>query len=71
MIRVRTECNSKITIWNPTTGQAHEATVVDTCQGCAMHDIDVSPGLFDKVAPDMNGAGRRHGIEWGGNLVGG
>lgn len=25
--------------------------VVDTCEGCAVEDIDASPGLFGKVAP--------------------
>ena len=62
-------CGSKIGIWIPRTHQKHEATVVDTCQACALHDIDVSPSLFKKVAPD--GDGKVHGIAWGGNRVGG
>ncbi len=34
-----------------------------------MHDIDVSPGLFKKVAPA--GDGRVKGVDWGGVVVGG
>ena len=62
-------CGSKINIWNPSTQQAHEATVVDTCVACAKYDIDVSPALFKLVAP--NGDGRVHGVDWGGHQVGG
>lgn len=43
--------------------------IVDTCGGCKKFDIDVSPSLFKKVAP--NGDGRVGGIAWGGNRVGG
>lgn len=43
--------------------------VVDTCMGCKMFDIDASPNLFKKVAPD--GDGRVKGIDWGGPAVGG
>lgn len=63
------KCGTKIGIWNPKTKKIHYATVVDTCYGCKLHDIDVSPSLFKKVAP--NGNGRVGGINWGGNAVGG
>ncbi|KAI4113857.1 MAG: hypothetical protein LQ338_008099 [Usnochroma carphineum] len=63
------KCGTKIGIWNPQTKTEHYATIVDTCQGCAKYDIDVSPALFKKVAP--NGDGRVHGIDWGGPSVGG
>jgi len=43
--------------------------VVDTCRGCSMYDIDVSPSLFKKIAP--GGDGRVKGIDWGGPAVGG
>lgn len=43
--------------------------IVDTCMGCKMFDIDASPSLFKKVAPD--GDGRVKGIDWGGPAVGG
>lgn len=62
-------CGSKIGIWNPNTQTIHEATIVDTCQACKLYDIDVSPALFKKVAPD--GDGRVKGIDWGGDRVGG
>lgn len=45
------------------------ATVVDTCVACGKYDIDVSEGLFKKIAPD--GDGRVKGIAWGGRVVGG
>lgn len=62
-------CGSKIGIWNPQTHKKYEATVVDTCVGCKKMDIDVSPALFKLIAP--NGDGRVHGINWGGDRVGG
>ena len=62
-------CGSTINIYNPNTGTTHTATIVDTCEGCAEYDIDVSPSLFSAVAP--NGNGRVHGIDWGGSKVGG
>ena len=37
--------------------------------GCAEQDFDVSDALFYKVAP--KGDGRVHGVEWGGQIVGG
>lgn len=61
-------CGSWIDIWNPKTKQLHNATVVDTCQACALHDIDVSPALFKLVAPE--GDGRVKGVDWGGPVVG-
>ncbi|KAL8735384.1 MAG: hypothetical protein Q9166_000929 [cf. Caloplaca sp. 2 TL-2023] len=63
------KCGSKIGIWNPYTQTKHEATIVDTCGGCKTYDIDVSPALFQQVAP--NGDGRVFGINWGGDMVGG
>ena len=64
------QCGSQISIWNPSNpSQGYTATVVDTCIGCSMYDIDVSPALFKLVAP--NGDGRVHGVDWGGNVVGG
>ncbi|CAD6589652.1 MAG: hypothetical protein ASARMPREDX12_003917 [Alectoria sarmentosa] len=55
-------CNKQISIHNPTTNTNTIATVTDTCQGCAFGDLDVTPDLFDTIAP--NGNGRVHGIEW-------
>ena len=63
------KCGTQISIWSPHSKQAHQATIVDTCPGCAKYDIDVSPALFQLVAPD--GDGRVHGIDWGGPAVGG
>lgn len=62
-------CGSRIGIWNPQTKKKYSAKVVDTCQGCKKGDIDVSPALFKKIAP--NGDGRVAGINWGGAKVGG
>ncbi|KAL8809090.1 MAG: hypothetical protein Q9200_003726 [Gallowayella weberi] len=63
------KCGSMIGIWNPHTKTKHEAKIVDTCVGCKTFDIDVSPALFKQIAP--SGDGRVHGINWGGNKVGG
>ncbi|KAL8870440.1 MAG: hypothetical protein Q9174_003519 [Haloplaca sp. 1 TL-2023] len=60
-------CGSKISIRNVETGEAHEATVIDTCMGCAEESIDVNEELFKKIAP--NGDGRVHNVEW--SVVGG
>jgi hypothetical protein len=43
-------------------GKTWQAKIVDTCQGCAEGDIDMSQGFFNKVT--NNGDGRVHGIEW-------
>ncbi|GAB1742611.1 hypothetical protein NU219Hw_g8149t1 [Hortaea werneckii] len=43
-------------------GSTHQAKVVDTCPGCEDAAIDLSPSLFETVAP--NGDGRVHGVEW-------
>ena len=34
-----------------------------------MYDIDLTLSLFNQIAPEGNG--RVHGIEWGGDAVGG
>ncbi|KAF2399150.1 hypothetical protein EJ06DRAFT_73024 [Trichodelitschia bisporula] len=43
-------------------GATHTGTVYDTCQGCATGDIDLTPQLFQAVAP--NGDGRVPGVSW-------
>lgn len=65
------KCGTKIGIWNPATKKEHYATIVDSCKGCKKHDIDVSIGLFDKIAPGQRKRGRLRGIDWGGPAVGG
>ncbi len=62
-------CGTQINIYNPNTGSTTQATIVDTCAACAYEDIDVSPSVFETVAPDGNG--RVMGIDWGGSAVGG
>jgi len=53
-------CNKAITItYN---GVTQVAKVVDTCEGCAIGDIDMSPSLFAKFAPAS--AGRVNGVVW-------
>ena len=56
------KCGKTITIHNPNTGTNHVGTIEDTCQACALNDLDLSPSLFKAVAP--NGDGRVHGIQW-------
>lgn len=58
------KCGSQIGIRDPASGQAVQATVVDTCQGCAMYDIDVSESLFASLAGGLS-AGRVT-VDWGG-----
>lgn len=43
-------------------GQTHTATVVDTCEGCAEGDLDLSHGFFNLVT--NYGDGRVHGATW-------
>ncbi len=43
---------------------------MDTCEGCAEYDIDVSPSVFEAVDPNGLGDGRIV-VDWGGSKVGG
>jgi hypothetical protein len=45
-----------------TDGSIHQATVADKCGGCDSYAIDLTPVLFNAVAPA--GDGRVHGIQW-------
>ena len=63
------KCGTTITITNPATGGSHTATIVDTCQGCAYEDIDVSPSVFEAVDPNGLGDGRIT-VNWSGSAVG-
>lgn len=56
------KCQTMITLVNPRTGSRTKAKVVDTCEGCAYGDVDLSPTLFKTVAP--KGDGRVKGIQW-------
>lgn len=60
-------CFTHITITNPE-GVSQDATIVDTCMGCAEDDIDVSPALFLIFAP--LGDGRVSGMQWTGSAFG-
>lgn len=57
------KCGSQISIHSPASGQTVQATVVDTCVGCAMHDVDVSESLFLKINGGLT-AGRVP-VDWG------
>lgn len=57
------KCGSQISIHSPASGQTIQATVVDTCVGCAMYDIDVTDSLFTKLAGGLT-AGRVP-VDWG------
>lgn len=54
------KCGQKIEISYQ--GNTHVATVFDTCPGCSGGSIDLTEGLFKKVAP--NGDGRVSGVSW-------
>ncbi|KAF6226024.1 hypothetical protein HO173_012514 [Letharia columbiana] len=56
------KCGSKISIHNPTSGQTAQATVVDSCAGCAMYDIDVSGSLFTTLAGGLSAG--RVSVDW-------
>lgn len=43
-------------------GVTAQATIVDTCWGCAWGSIDLSPSLFKQFA--SLDTGRVHGVEW-------
>ena len=63
-------CGTSINIYNPATGSTTQATIVDTCEGCAYEDIDVSPSVFEAVDPNGLNDGRIV-VDWGGSAVGG
>jgi len=44
-------------------GKTMAAKVVDTCEGCAAGDVDLSPSLFQALVGDL-GAGRVGGATW-------
>lgn len=48
-------------------GQQFQATVVDTCGGCAQGDLDLSEGFFSTVTGGDTAAGRIHGVSWSWN----
>jgi expansin (peptidoglycan-binding protein) len=54
------KCGQKINIYY--NGQVTQATIFDTCPSCAEGSLDLSPSLFQAVAP--NGDGRVHGVTW-------
>lgn len=60
-------CFTHITITNPE-GISQDATIVDTCMGCAEDDIDVSPTVFQAFG--SLDEGRIPGIQWTGSAFG-
>lgn len=56
------KCYTSITLTNPDNPGSWQAQIVSTCEGCAYEDVDLSPALFQLVAP--TGDGRVHGISW-------
>ena len=63
------KCGSHISIYSPTSGRTVQATVVDTCEGCATYDIDASESLFTTLAGGLS-AGRLT-VDWGRHILGG
>lgn len=62
-------CFSHIGVYNPRTGIASDATIVDTCGSCQRpNDIDVGPGLFDYLTPGSSGI--EFNVGRGGEVVG-
>lgn len=57
------KCGSQISIHHPASGRTVQATVVDTCAGCAMYDVDVSGSLFTRLAGGLSGG--RTAVDWG------
>ena len=57
------KCGSQISIHSPASGETIQATVVDTCVGCAMYDIDVTNSLFTKLAGGLTAG--RVSVDWG------
>ena len=55
-------CFKHITITN-SNGVSQDATIVDTCTRCAQDAIDVSPALFEALAPLSSG---RVTVSWDG-----
>ncbi|EMC97572.1 hypothetical protein BAUCODRAFT_69158, partial [Baudoinia panamericana UAMH 10762] len=53
-------CGQYITI--SFNGTLNQAKIVDTCGGCDGASIDLSPTLFEAVAP--SGDGRVHNVNW-------
>lgn len=45
-------------------GQSFQAKVVDTCEGCAEGDLDLSLGFFSHVTGGAIEEGRIHGVQW-------
>lgn len=60
------KCGSQISIRSPRSGQTVQATVVDTCVGCAMYDIDVSLSVFHGLEGGLT-AGRVP-VDWGARI---
>ena len=63
------KCGSQTSIHNPTSGQLVQATAVDTCQACAMYDIDTSGSLFTTLAGGTFGRKGDGGLGWGNSSV--
>ena len=55
-------CFKHITITGPN-GNTEDATIVDTCPGCTEDSIDVSPAVFEALAPLGDG---RVTVNWDG-----
>lgn len=55
------KCGKFIKIYGPN-GLVVRAKIVDTCYPCHKGDIDVTPAVFNQIAP--NGDGRVHGVSW-------
>lgn len=56
------KCGSQISIRHPASGHTVQATVADTCEGCAMYDIDVSESLFASLAGGLSAG--RVAVDW-------
>ncbi|OHW93490.1 SCP-like extracellular protein [Colletotrichum incanum] len=54
-------CGRQVLIRGPK-GDA-TVTITDKCMGCAIHDIDVSPAVFERIGGDK-GLGRVGNVEW-------
>jgi hypothetical protein len=53
-----------LTIYNPATSILAQAEVMDKCEGCNGHSINLTPALFSTLTNNDLGLGRVHGVNW-------
>lgn len=54
-------CGQWVYIYNPANGKGASAQIVDACESCDTNSLDMSPGIFQQLAPLSEGVIQ---IEW-------